>query len=203
MENKIKALCIVAHPDDDLIWMGGTILSHKDWEWTVFSLCRATDIDRAPKFRKACEHYGAHAIISDLDDEKLHPLKTDEVVDKIKENLPESERDYDYIFTHGANGEYGHPRHKETHRAVYELIKNKDLKCSKLYFFSYVAGQEVAPHDSNLRIPIANKNADWFVKLNKKIYQDKINVITKLYGFQNGIFETLASKNEEAFEEVK
>ena len=38
-----EALVIVAHPDDETIWMGGTILKNKNWKWTILSLCRASD----------------------------------------------------------------------------------------------------------------------------------------------------------------
>lgn len=197
MAKKIKALCIVAHPDDELIWMGGTILANNGWEWTVYSLCRSADSDRAPKFGRACKIYKAKAIISDLDDERLQPLKISEVINKIKGNLPEKE--FDYIFTHGQNGEYGHLRHREVHAAVEQMVKNKDLKCGALFFFSYVAGEEISPHDSSLKIPVADRQADWFVKLNSKIHKDKLDIITKLYGFKNETFETICSKKEEAF----
>ena len=82
---KIKALCIVAHPDDETIWMGGKILKEKDWDWTILSLCRGDDRDRMPKFKKVCRIYGAKAVISDLDDEKLNPLAVSEIINKIKE----------------------------------------------------------------------------------------------------------------------
>ena len=47
--NGKKALIIVAHPDDETIWMGGTILKYTELEWTIYSLCRASDKDREPK----------------------------------------------------------------------------------------------------------------------------------------------------------
>src|SRR3989344_13962 len=127
---KKEALVIIAHPDDETIWMGGTILKNKSWNWTIFSLCRKSDQDRAPKFKKVCDFYKANSIISDLDDELLMPLKTEEVIKKIQEILPKKK--YNTIFTHGENGEYGHLRHKEVHKAVKEMIKNKALKAKEI-----------------------------------------------------------------------
>lgn len=192
-----KSLVIVAHPDDEIIWMGGTILKNKDWDWTVLSLCRKEDPDRAPKFKKVCESCGAKAIICDLDDEKLNPLSNKQIIDKIKQNL--NDFDYDYVFTHGENGEYGHIRHKEIHSAVKQMIANKELRCEKLYFFAYKPGRIVAPHDINVKIPIPNKNADFQVKLDSQTYKTKVKTVTDLYGFREGIFETLSCNKLECF----
>ena len=62
MKKKKEALCIVAHPDDETIWVGGTILKNKDFNWTILSLCRKNDLGRAPKFRKVCKFYKAKSI---------------------------------------------------------------------------------------------------------------------------------------------
>jgi LmbE family N-acetylglucosaminyl deacetylase len=201
MKKKVNALCIVAHPDDETIWMGGTILNNQDWEWTIFSLCRKDDSDRMPKFKKVCEFYNARPIISDLDDETLDSLSLRKIVKKIKENLPKDK--YEYIFTHGKNGEYGHIRHKETHKAVGYMIHKKYLRCENLYYFSYVTGDKCAPHDSKTKIPIADKRADLVVELDETTLEKKFLAITSLYGFKEGIFETLACGKIEAFKLFK
>ena len=36
---------IVAHPDDETLWAGGTILNHPSWHWFVACLCRGNDQD--------------------------------------------------------------------------------------------------------------------------------------------------------------
>ncbi len=71
----MKAVIIVAHPDDETIWSGGFVLQHPDWDWTVFTLCRANDPDRVPKFKKVCAHLNATGLMSDLDDSPdLQPI---------------------------------------------------------------------------------------------------------------------------------
>lgn len=188
---------IVAHPDDETIWMGGMILKHKNWQWTILSLCRKDDPDRAPRFKKVCEYYGAKGIIGDLDDVVLKPLPPKNIIKKVREFLKHKE--YDYIFTHGENGEYGHMRHKEIHKAVKKMIEEEELKCEKIYYFDYLAGKKRAPHDSKVKIPIPSLEAEESVRLNRKEFNDKFKLITEFYGFRENIFETLSCHNVESF----
>lgn len=192
-----RCLVIVAHPDDETIWMGGMILKHKDWKWTILCLCRKDDFDRAPRFMKVCEYYGAEGIMGDLDDKILKPLSDDIIVSKMKELL--RKRKYDYIFTHGENGEYGHLRHKEIHRAVKKMTGEGELECEKVYYFSYLPGNEKAPHDEALKIPVPSVKAEEIIKLNDKQFKDKFKLITEVYGFQRNIFETLSCHKMESF----
>lgn len=189
------ALMIVAHPDDETIWAGGTIMKNKNWDWTIISLCRKEDLDRMPKFRKVCKHYGARGIMGDLDDEFLQPLEIEEVESKIKQLLPEKK--YDYLFTHGENGEYGHLRHKEVHRAVKDLIAKNELISEKVSYFSYIpSDREFMP---GLNFALADEKANEIVKLDKNICKQKMEIITKMYGFSEKSFESLSCGNLEAF----
>ena len=54
-----KCAVITAHPDDETLWAGGTILLHPDASWTIITICRKSDSDRAPKFFKALQKYDA------------------------------------------------------------------------------------------------------------------------------------------------
>jgi LmbE family N-acetylglucosaminyl deacetylase len=181
--------------------MGGTILKNRNWDWTIVSLCRKNDSNRRINFVKACNIYGVRGIISDLDDEVLEPLDTEEIIKKIKEVIPDCE--FDYVFTHGKNGEYGHIRHIEIHDAVTKMINSGDIKSKKVYFFSYGPGEENSSHDSSLKIPIAKNDSDLYIVLNKKLYKEKRDIINKIYLFEKGIFETMSCKKEEAFKLLK
>src|SRR3989344_1281487 len=82
-----KALIIVAHPDDETIWMGGFILKNKNWDWTVLSLCRKHDKDRSPKFKKVCDFYKAKSFMDNLNDTNKKPVN----IERIKIKLTKQE----------------------------------------------------------------------------------------------------------------
>ena len=186
------ALVVVAHPDDEMIWMGGTILVNPQARWTIVSLCRGSDSDRAPKFRRVCKRLGAQAIIFDMEDEGVM---------NIRETAAEAERilrralrgrAFTHIFTHGYNGEYGHPRHKGVHRAVKQMVLASDLSTEHLFYFGYEAADGAF-------VPRTRKNAAILVRLPETIYAEKRRIINGMYDFQKNSFEYQACLREESF----
>lgn len=196
-----EALVIVAHPDDETIWLSGFILKHPKINWTILSLCRATDPDRAPKFRKVCRALGARAIITDLDDEGRVSERQalPEIRRLIKQKIGEKKFSarggpafgWDFLFTHGANGEYGHPRHKSVHQVVKKMAKNGELKAKKVFFFNYkkISKYHLAPA----------KNSDFILKLTAKEFKKKKSLMAKIYGFAPDGIDANYCTNIESF----
>jgi len=190
---KKKVLVVVAHPDDETIWMGGNLIRNKDnWDTTVICLCRASDKDRAPKFKKACEILGVKGFIFDLDDTVMEPIKISEITKLI---INVAKEDYDYVFTHGENGEYGHIRHMEIHKAIQQAVKNGLIKTKKVFFFSYLKKE-----NDFQGYCICNSSANNFIKLNSDEISLKKDLITRIYGYQKNGFEEKSSGETEGFD---
>ena len=133
---------IVAHPDDETLWAGGTILNHPSWNWFVVCLCRGNDKDRAPRFYKALKIFKSKGIIGDLDDgPEQRSLDENEIEHAILGLLPPWH--FDLIITHSPTGEYtSHKRHEETGKAVIKLWHSARLSASELWTFAYEDGNK-------------------------------------------------------------
>jgi LmbE family N-acetylglucosaminyl deacetylase len=189
----INAVVIVAHPDDETLWAGGTILKHREWKWHIVSLCRANDTDRSVKFRKALKALGARGSMGDLDDgpEQI-PLSQVLVRDAVLSLLPVN-KPIDLMLTHGARGEYTrHRRHEETCRAVISLWAAGLISIRRLWIFAYT-------DDGKRHLPAAAPDADLTSRLSVDIRNRKYAIITGIYGFNATSFEARTTPGTEAF----
>lgn len=188
----ITAAVIVAHPDDEALWAGGTILLHPEYRWCVTALCRAGDIDRAPKFFMALQRFGASGNIANLDDSpEQFPLPIPEVQKTILSLLPANS--FDLLFTHGPRGEYTyHRRHIEVFDAVAALLNESRLFAEMTLFFAYEDG-------GGKYLPRPEKDAHLKNILPEHIWQEKYKVITEGYTFDKNSWEAQTTPREESF----
>jgi len=195
--NKSKSIAvIVAHPDDETLWAGGTILSHPSNKWFIICLCRASDPDRSVRFHAALQLYKAEGIMGDLDDGPTQePLNEKELEEYILRLLPASK--FDLIITHDAKGEYTrHLRHEEVNKAVTSLWKTGKIQAKELWTFAYEDGKKTY-------FPRAIDTAPFFEKLPEHIWLDKFKIITETYGFNKGSWEAETTPLAEAFWQFK
>lgn len=187
-----RCAVIVAHPDDETLWAGGTILLHSQSRWTVVALCRKSDPDRAPKFAQALQALNASGAMADLDDcPEQSPLNAHCVQEAVLNVLP-SDR-YDLIITHSPWGEYTrHLRHEEVGKAVLALREAGRLSAQEVRLFAYDDG-------AGLHLPRPVRDADVRVTLPDEIWKKKYRIINEIYGFGPESFEARTTTKEEAF----
>jgi LmbE family N-acetylglucosaminyl deacetylase len=194
-DTSLKVCIIVAHPDDETLWAGGMILMHSQWRCFIFSLCRAGDPDRAPKFKQALSNLGASGTMADMDDSpEQHPLSRYELQKSIVTGIDPPF--CDLILTHGPKGEYTrHRRHEEVSQAVLELVQNGKIRCRELWQFAYEDG-------GGQYVPRADARASYSVFLPDDIWKRKYKIITEIYGFAPESWESRTTPRTEAFHRV-
>ena len=188
----MKAAIIVAHPDDETIWSGGLILKKPEWQWTVLSLCRADDPDRSRKFESVSGLLGFDCFISDVDDS--NPLKQINAQRDIGSRILNflASTCWDLCLTHGSNGEYGHPRHKEVHAEVVRLVHDRTLECHQLWTFAYECNVQK-------RLCRPHPHANFLVHLTDKELLEKRRIVHREYGYGEDSFEVRSCITPESF----
>jgi LmbE family N-acetylglucosaminyl deacetylase len=195
MNKKKEIAIIVAHPDDETIWAGGTILMRKDSSITILSLCRGSDPDRALKFQKAIRELGARGAIGDLDDGPGQtPLKPEAMRQEILSLLPGNK--FDLVLTHSPFGEYTrHRRHEETGEVVASMWEAGEILTPELWIFAYSDGGRGGIDDPATPV----KEASLLTPLPEAVWQRKMDIITGIYGFNPGSYEAIIAQRVEAF----
>lgn len=192
METLNKVAVIVAHPDDETLWAGGTLLSHPEWDVYIISLCRGDDKDRAPKFFHVLKELGAQGNMGNLDDSPdLLPLDQKEIEQYILDLLPALT--FDLILTHHPQGEYTrHLRHEEISQAVIRLWANGSIDTKELWCFAYEDGNREYYPRPILTAPVV-------LQLDKEIWLNKYRLVTELYGFESTSWEAQTTPQTESF----
>jgi len=184
---------------------------HPESKWTVVTLCRKSDPDRSPKFFRALEKFNATGAMGDLDDgPEQTPLDERKVQDTIIQFLAPclqglaadrsvlrplgtTKDEFDLIVTHGLQGEYTrHLRHEEVAKSVLKLWQNGQLPAKEIWMFAYEDG-------GRKYLPRPVDNPDILINLPGEIWQQKYDIITKIYGFGPDSFEAKTVPRQEAY----
>jgi LmbE family N-acetylglucosaminyl deacetylase len=141
-----KAIAIVAHHDDHILWMGGTIqrLAVSGWQWTVVAMCMPDPARRA-YFQHCCSVLGVVPVMMDFQDYMSGDPFSGNNRDQMRSRLVDAVRSqtFDLVFTHSrsAHGEYWarHANHVEARELAWELVNNRALGAGlpSLAYFAY------------------------------------------------------------------
>ncbi|MEH6656843.1 PIG-L deacetylase family protein [Leeuwenhoekiella marinoflava] len=195
-ESQKEILVIVAHPDDETLWCGGTVLNFPEANWFIACLSRKNDLDRAPKFRTALNHLKAEGIMGDLDDSpEQNPIKPREVEQTVLNLIPH--KYFDLILTHDPSGEYTrHRRHEEIGAAVIRLWYTNKIATRELWTFAYEDGNKSYSPKKKDDAPIQST-------LSKAVFTEKSKILHQVYGFLPESFEAQCNPKAEAFWKFK
>jgi len=117
----MKALCMVAHPDDCVIFGYSYIHNHPELAWTIGYLTYTESDPRGAEMSAFWRRRGIDTIFLGFEDhwhdqEQQQLTRWDLAYAEVKcWNLA---KDYDLILTHDEHGDYGHIHHKLVHEAV-------------------------------------------------------------------------------------
>ena len=127
----MKALVLVAHPDDCVIFASGYMDAHPEHDWSIVYLTCWRFHKRGREMARYWHNRGVKTKFLGFKDHGrdlgLNGLHTWSEVEALRV-LRNSAQGYDLILTHNEEGEYGHPHHRVVHKAV------KDFPVSKVYF---------------------------------------------------------------------
>jgi hypothetical protein len=102
-------------------------------------------------------------------------------------------QEFDLVLTHGPKGEYArHRRHEETCKAVMALWAGGRLSANAVWMFAYEDG-------GRAYLPRPCDNAHQRQDLAEPVWQEKIRLITEVYGFGPDSWEARMAPRTEAF----
>jgi LmbE family N-acetylglucosaminyl deacetylase len=116
----MKAICIVAHPDDCVIFAYSYIHNHPELEWTIGYLTYTANSNRGAEISAFWQRRGIPCVflgyIDDYRDIERQQISFD--TDLACNDLQELADQYDLVLTHDQYGDYGHLHHVFVHNCV-------------------------------------------------------------------------------------
>jgi LmbE family N-acetylglucosaminyl deacetylase len=116
----MKALCLVAHPDDCVIFAYSYIHNHPEHKWTICYLTYNNWDQRGKEmsdfWRKrniSCVFMGYTDDYRDIENKKISFNE-----EQARRELGNIAADYDLVLTHDEHGDYGHIHHVFVHDCV-------------------------------------------------------------------------------------
>ena len=117
----IKALCLVAHPDDCVIFAYSYIHAHFDMDWTIGYLTYTPQDPRGAELAAFWQRRGVECAFLGFEDH-WHDNEQGQFTRwsavEAKHACWELARGYNLVLTHDKNGDYGHIHHRLVHDAV-------------------------------------------------------------------------------------
>jgi LmbE family N-acetylglucosaminyl deacetylase len=116
----MKAMAMVAHPDDCVIFAYSYIHNHPEYSWTVCYLTYTAESDRGKEFVEFWQKRNVATKFLGYADQWNHEQNCPGTIDDVSatRHIQQAILDQDLVLTHNAQGEYGHPHHVMINRAT-------------------------------------------------------------------------------------
>ena len=129
----LKAICVVAHPDDCVIFARPFIEQYSEFEWTILYLTYSGYDPRAMEMTAYWQRRNVSTVnLGFADDyrDMENNLISFDAAQAQKEIFNISSK-YDLVLTHNWDGDYGHIHHTFVSNSVHPVLK------PKVYFAKY------------------------------------------------------------------
>ncbi len=196
-EKKSVAI-IVAHPDEETLWAGGTILSHPEWNFFVVCLSNAKNPELAPRFYNALKLLKAEGVMGNFNytasTARSHKNELERTIIQL---LPDTH--FDVIISHNSFSENaGDCTQEVVNESIIKLWKEGFISTDELWTSAYENGNIKYYPNSN-----AEEEPEVLEKLSKKVWSQKYKIITKIFGFDEKSREAKETPLTEAFWKYK
>lgn len=164
--NEIDKVVFVAHPDDELIFLGNELIT-KD-KWLVVCMTNGDSRTRSKEFVGLMKELDLQYKILNFRDgmnEKWDCTQVKTVISKIVSSI----KNCKMIVTHNSDGEYGHLQHKQLHKLVKEV-------CPKEKIMVFCKNENLFINNNQLSEVDKQSKYDLAIKY----YKSQIDVINKL-----------------------
>lgn len=179
VDDSVKNVMIVAHPDDELLWGGGHLMTK---DYLVVCMTNGANKERAKEFKNVVKASGNKYIILNYPD-KVAGKRDDWV--SVKEQMMSdidmivNYKNWDMIVTHNQHGEYGHIQHQSVHSFVTEVY-DRSASNSKFYCFGRYYRAVRMPSVKDKLKPISREEYEYKKKLSE-LYSSQQEVIKNLW----------------------
>jgi LmbE family N-acetylglucosaminyl deacetylase len=165
----MRAVALVAHPDDCVIFAWPFIEAHPEFKWTIIYLTYTFSDPRAREisayWSKRSISVGFLGMTDDWQYVKNEELGFDPQI--AEKDIINSASKYDLILTHFEDGEYGHIHHKFVNTVARQIDK------PKVYFannFNYNTEYTVVEPAATEELPLHKEVVEGFLDRNRGRY---------------------------------
>lgn len=179
VDSRARKLMIVAHPDDEILFGGGHLMSG---DYLVVCVTNGRNKTRSKEFEEVMTASGNEFIMLEYPDKvgdkrdlwvnvRAQLTQDLEMIMKFK--------DWEQITVHNQAGEYGHIHHQNVHSIVTEIYDRNGLPMPLYNFGQYYKASEMDSVKDKL-VPLSDEEYDFKCELAEK-YTSQKKTLNKLW----------------------